>query len=532
MEKKKKNKRRTLFEVLAVMREYNVSSTANVHNIRMALEELGPTFVKMGQLIAAQSDLFPPELVDELRGLRDEVAPMTPEEVDQVLFEAYGKKEEEVFEYFDEEAHGSASISQVHHARLHTGEDVAVKIQRIGAPENMEKDLVFMRTLVRKIPFLRNNPYIELEEMVDELTRITHQELDFTHEAANLQRFRELNEDVAYTTCPAVYPEYTTQKVLVMEYIKGIHPTDRDALIREGYDLKEIAKKYVHSFFKQIFEDGFFQADPHPGNILISGGQIVWYDLGMMGEFSDRDRVSFIDTVESFITGDVAKCYDGFIRMCSFSRKIDKEGLYRDLGDIVTSINNIGLENIDINKELQGFLQLAKKYGARIDSSHTMMSRGIATVQGTITEICPEVDFYSEIKDYAIRLRLSEITKKKDRDIERLKKYLMFQKLKAMPENIANTIEEYSKGLAPIKMEMGITEKSQPFVKDIVRMIVDGFVIVALLVSSSIIILSGVRPLVYGIPLLGLIGYLLAGLRVAISIVRQLWKNRRNRRRR
>jgi ubiquinone biosynthesis protein len=160
------------------------------------------------------------------------------------------------------------------------------------------------------------------------------------------------------------------------------------------------------------------------------------------------------------------------------------------------------------------------------------MSRGIATVQGTITEICPEVDFYSEIKDYAIRLRLSEITKKKDRDIERLKRYLMFKKIKEVPENLANTIEEYSKGLAPIKMEMGISERSEPFVKDIVRMLVDGFVIVALLVSSSIIILSGVRPLVYGIPLLGLIGYLLAGLRIAISIIRQLWKNRRNRRRR
>ena len=148
--------------------------------------------------------------------------------------------------------------------------------------------------------------------------------------------------------------------------------------------------------------------------------------------------------------------------------------------------------DIYLNKEMQGFLRLAKKHGARINPAHTMMSRGIATVQGTITEICPEVDFYSEIKDYAIRLRLSEITKKKDRDIERLKRYLMFKKIKEVPENLANTIEEYSKGLAPIKMEMGIAERSEPFVKDIVRMLVDGFVIVALLVSSSIKT-SGVR---------------------------------------
>jgi ubiquinone biosynthesis protein len=524
MKNNRNENRRTIREVLTVLRKYNISANSDAHSIRLALEELGPTFVKLGQLITTQSDLFPLELVDELRGLRDEVAPMSAEEVDQVIFEAFGRNKESVFAYFDEEAHGSASISQVHHAVLKTGEDVAVKVQRIGVPESMDKDIAFLRRLVKRIPFLRKNPYIDLNEVINELQEITHRELDFTNEAKNLERFRELNEDVKYTTCPAVYPEYTKRTVMTMEYIKGIHPTDKEALIDAGYDLKEIARKYVYSFLKQVFVDGFFQADPHTGNIKISGGQIVWYDMGMMGEVSEHERISRIDTIESLISGDVAKCYDGLIKMCTFTRKYDKEELFKDVRDFTENIYYVGVENIDINLEVRKLMKLAKKHGARIDPSYTMMSRGMATVQGTITEICPELDFFSEIKQFAIDLRLSQYRKSKDKDIELLKKRLKLKKIKEIPENLADMVEAYSKGLVPIKIEMGIPEKTQPFIADIVKMIVDGIIIVALLVSSSIIILSGLKPLVFGIPALGFAGYVLAVLMILFNFAKRFIK--------
>lgn len=516
---------RTIGEVLGVLKKYQITADSDAHSIRLALEELGPTFVKLGQLLATQSDIFPAELCDELRELRDEVAPMTAEEVDSVIFDAYGKHKDEVFAYFEEEAHGSASLSQVHRAKLFTGEDVAVKIQRIGARQSMEKDIEFIRRLVRKIPFIRKNQFVDINDVIKELSEITHYELDFNHEAKNLQRFRELNEDVPYVSCPGVYPELTTDTVLVMDYINGFQLSDKKALDENGYDINEIGKKYVRSFFKQAFEDGFFQADPHTGNLKISGGKIVWYDLGMMGEFSERNRNSFLDVIEAFVTGDVAKGYDAYTGMCRFPEKIDKEALFRDVSDLVSSISKSGVEDLDIVMEMKKFMKLAKRHHARLDPTYTMLTRGMATVQGTINELFPEIDFLTEVKRLAIEFRISEArNRKKDRELEFLRRHAKRKKIGAIPENIAKMVEQYSKGLAPVNIEMGVPEKSQPFIMEIVRLMVDGFIIVALLISSSIIVLSGLKPLIWGMPLLGVIGYSIAVIMIFIHIIKRFLK--------
>ena len=522
MEKNKTKNKRSLGDFLAVIKKYNITLDSDPKSIRLALEELGPTFVKLGQLITTQSGIFPAELCDELRNLRDDVAPMTMDQVDQVIFEAYGKPKEEVFSYFDETPHGSASISQVHRARLITGEDVAVKIQRIGASENMKMDLVFLKRVARRLPFLRNNPYIDISEVLNELENITNKELDFTNEARNLERFYELNSDIEYVKCPEVYPEYAKPTVLVMEYINGIKITDKEALTANGYDLNEIGRKYIHSFMKQVVEDGFFQADPHTGNIKISGGQIVWYDLGMMGEFSDHERESLLNGVEGIITGDVMKLYETLTKLCIFRKKYDKEALFKDVNDYVEMIQNSGFENLDINLTFQQFLEIAKKHKASINPSQTMMSRGIATVQGTVTELFPDVNFFEEVKKYAISYKLSKIKKHGNEDLDVYRWIVKMKKISQIPENIADMVATYSKGLAPFKLEMGIPEKTQNFVKELTRMTLETIIILALLISSTMIVTSGIEPVVFGIPLLGLIGYSLSVLMVVINIIRKL----------
>ncbi len=526
METKKAPERRRKFsDFLAVIKKYDISAKSDAHTIRLALEELGPTFIKLGQLISSQSDVFPPELCEELGNLRDEVAPMPPEEVDQILFEAYGKKKEEVFAYFDEEAHGSASISQVHHARLMTGEDVAVKIQRTGAYENMEMDIAFLRRLVNHIPFLRKNPYVDVGDVLDELTEITHHELDFSNEARNLQRFHELNEDLKYVTCPKSYPELSSPKVLVMEYVKGIKISDQDALLAGGYDLTEIGRKYMHSFFKQLLTDGFFQADPHIGNLKIRGGQIVWYDMGMMGEFSESDKDALIGAIEGLATGDTTKVYDAVTHACVFRGKYDKEALFRDVSDFVNTVGRHGVENLDISKEIHKLMRITKTHHASFNPAYTMMTRAIATVQGTITRYFPGVNNFEEFKRFVISYQLNEVkNRKKDTDIERLKKLRTMKKITQIPENLANMVEQYSKGLSPVSIEMGVPEKSQGFILEIIRMLVDGLIIVALLVSSSIIVLSRLQPYIWGIPLLGFIGYSVALLMLLFHVIRAFRK--------
>ncbi|MBR1506535.1 MAG: AarF/ABC1/UbiB kinase family protein [Eubacterium sp.] len=515
---KNKNKR-SIGDFLAVIRKYDISLDSDPRNIRLALEELGPTFIKLGQLITTQSGIFPAELCDELRKLRDEVAPMTIEEVNQVIFDAYGKPKEEVFSYFDEEAHGSASLSQVHHARLITGEDVAVKIQRIGAPENMKKDLVFLRRVVRKLPFIKNNPYIDISEVLNELEAVTLKELDFTNEAKNLERFNELNSDIEYVKCPEVYPEYARTTVLVMEYIKGIKMNDKEALIAKGYDLNEIGRKYIRSFMKQFVEDGFFQADPHTGNIKISGGKIVWYDMGMMGEFSDHERESLLNGVEGIITGDVMRLYETLTKLCIFRKKYDKEALFKDVDDFVSTIQNSGFENLDINLTFQQFLDIAKRHNAAINPSQTMMSRGIATVQGTVEELFPDVNFFDEVKKFAINYKLEKVRKRSNKDIDAYKRIVKLKKISQIPENIADMVAVYSKGLAPVKIEMGIPEKTQDFVKNLVGMILESIILVALLISSTMFVTSGTGPNFKGVSVLGLVGYALSLLMIIIGAI-------------
>ena len=527
MEKNQTNQsnksKRTVGEVLAVLRKYDISQKSDAHSIRLALEELGPTFVKLGQLLATQSDVFPLELCGELRGIRDEVAPMTMEEIDRILLETYGKPKEEVFSYFEEEAHGSASISQVHRATLRSGEDVAVKIQRTGALESMQEDIAFIRSAAKKIPFLRKNPYMSINELVDELSEIAYNELDFTHEAANLIRFRELNEDVKYVSCPLVYQEYTKANVLVMEYIDGLKLSDKEALEEKGYDIDEIGQKYIRSYLKQVFEDGFFQAEPQQGNIKIRGGQIVWYDLGMMGEFTERNRNSFSDLIESFVTADAAKGYDAYMKMCTFPKKVDKEALFKDISELVDTISSADFEKLDMNQEMRELMRLAKKHNGRFDRTHTMVVRGIDTIKSTAEEVFPELDFFTEVKNYAVDLKMAESrNQKKDREIELLRKRAKLNKIKSIPENMASMVEQYSKGLAPVKLEMGVPDKTQPFITNIVRMLVDAFIIVALLVSSSIIVLSGMKPLVWGMPLLGFIGYSISILMIVINIIKRI----------
>ena len=528
MEKKRPKPKRKISDFLAVIRKYNISRNSDAHSIRLALEELGPTYIKLGQILSTRSDIFPSDLCAELSNLRDEVAPMPPEVVDKVIIDAYGKPKEELFAFFDDEARGSASISQVHRATLMTGEEVAVKVQRLGAREDMEIDIEFLRWLLRKIPFVRNNPYVDLGEVIDELHETTLKELDFKHEAENLERFYELNDEIQYATCPKVYSEFKSETVLVMEYVRGINISDRERLETEGYDMKEIGRKYVQSFLKQVFIDGFFQADPHIGNIKIRDGQIVWYDMGMMGEFRDNDKTNFVNVIEGIVTADNTKCFEAICRMAVFKKGYDREAFYKDIVEYVTDLQNLSSDKIDPNRELQKLFQIARNHKISFNPAHTIMSRGIITVDGTLNQYFPEVDFLEEIKRFAKDYMIARYRKKfEDRELDMLKKRATLKKIMQIPENLANMVEQYSKGLSPVKMEMGFPEKTQDFMLEMIRMILDALVVITLIICSSIVVTTGLKPIVWGMPLISLIGYSVAALMLVINLIKRLRKRKR-----
>ena len=272
---------------------------------RLTLEELGPTFVKIGQILSTRPDIFPNEYILELQKLQDDVKPEEYSTVKNVVESELGNTLEEIFLYFEEKPIASASLAQVHLAILKTGEKVVVKVQRPFVKEKMTADIAILKKLAPVINFTPTGSAMDAREVVEELSNATEKELDFENEMKNIEKFCENNEDVNFILCPKVYGKYCTDKIIVMDYIDGIKIDNMSILQEEGYDLKDIATKLTYNYFKQIFEDGFFHADPHPGNILIHENKIAYIDFGLMGQLDNNMKKKFNELLEAVVDRDV-----------------------------------------------------------------------------------------------------------------------------------------------------------------------------------------------------------------------------------
>ena len=260
----------------------------------MAVEELGPAWIKFGQILSNRPGLLPDALTEELTRLQDKVAPMTPEEVNRVIADSFGRPVSEVFQHFNPEPIGSASIAQVHLARLHNGEQVAVKIQRPGIEAMIRGDLILMRDLAALMN--RSGDYAKLRpvQLVEVFEKSILEELDFLAEQGHLLWFAEKFRDENNIKIPAVYQEYSTSKVITLEYLEGVNIRETDKLRELNCDLAFIARKGFEAYARQIFEWGYFHADPHPGNLLILPGNVIGIlDFGMVGRLNDRDRIYY-----------------------------------------------------------------------------------------------------------------------------------------------------------------------------------------------------------------------------------------------
>ena len=306
-EKAKIDNRERLKEITAVLRRHQVTRGVTPEKLRAILEELGPTYVKLGQIMSLHSDVLPQRYCDELMKLTSEVTPMPFETVEEVINRSYREDWRNIFASIDRDTLGSASIAQVHRARLIDGTDVIVKVERKGIYDIMARDIGLLKRAVNILPpvgGLKN--VVDLEMVLDELWSTAQEEMDFLKEAANMEEFTRNNQGVRYIRCPKLYHEYTTSRVLVMEYIGGCPVDDKETLLAEGYDLGEIGRKLVNNYIKQVMEDGFFHADPHPGNVKVMDGKIVWIDMGMMGRLSYRDRNLMAQAVRAIAVGDIA----------------------------------------------------------------------------------------------------------------------------------------------------------------------------------------------------------------------------------
>lgn len=504
------NKKR-LGQIISVLAKNDLVKGITPEKLRKIIEELGPTFVKLGQIMSMRNEILPAEYCKELEKLRADVKPMEFSEVKKVIEDEYGTELGEVFESFDSTPLGSASIAQAHFAVLKNGDKVVVKVQRIGIKDIMARDISLLRkaSKILKIAVNTGNA-LDFGMILDEMWTVTSQEMDFLIEARHAEEFYDFNKDIVYTTCPQIKHKYTTSKVLVMEYIQGVQIDDIDTLISMGYDLNDIGLKLADNYIKQIIDDAFFHADPHPGNIKIRGGEIVWIDLGMMGRLSNRDKQLFRSAIKAIVENDIDEIKTILLTLGNHKGRVNHVRLYSDISDMLTKYGSMSIGDMDLGNIIEEFLFLANTHGISMPKGMSMLSRGIITIEGVLSKLSPETNI---VQIMANRMS-SEILNNLDLSQEILNTgktlYGSVKKTVDIPGQLSDILKMTIKGQTKINFELTGSEEPLTSIDKMVNKLVICIINAGLLIGSSLICTTDMKLKLLGIPLIGVLGYAVA----------------------
>ena len=482
--------------------------------LRMALEDLGPTFVKLGQMLSTRPDLIPPEFVEEFKRLRDEVPPFPFGEARRIIEEEIGATLEEAFAEVDPEPLAAASIAQVHRARLHDGSRVVLKIQRPGIERVVSQDLAtlyLMAALVdRYVPEAR--PF-RLREIVDEFARTLRRELDFFLEASNTERFRQNFQEFRGVVIPAVRWEFTTRRLLVLEAIEGRRAEDPEALRDMGHDTSALARTLARAFLKQVFEDGLFHGDLHAGNVLVTpDGRIAFLDFGAVGYLSEEAQECLGHLFLAMITRDYAQMADGFIRLGSADETVDLRAFQRDLRELIEPYFGRPLKDLRVGHILREASQIAVRHRVRVPPDLVLLARSILTVESLGRDLAPDFVVLEEAVPFARKLLLRRADPRRQARIAYRTLRDLSDFLRALPGQVSRILQKLLEG----KLAVDFVHKGyEPLLAELDRSsnrLSFAMIVSALIIGSSLIVLAGRGPFVWDFPLLGILGFLVAGI--------------------
>jgi ubiquinone biosynthesis protein len=498
--------------MIARKRREKIDTLSRAERVRMVLEELGPTFIKMGQILSTRPDLLPVDVINELIKLQDHVPSFAFDDVKKIVQEELKSRLDEIFEFFEQEPLASASIGQVHRARLSSGEDVVVKIQRPGIGKIIEVDLEIMLHLAMLMErHLKGMEVYRPTRIIEEFSRTLEKELNFSIEASHMEQFsmQFINDSSVYI--PRVYNEYTTSKVLTMEYVNGIKASDVESLEKAGLDRAEIARRGFDLIMKQVFIHGFFHADPHPGNIFILPDNVICYlDFGMMGRIGRRMRETFSDLLESVVRRDEEKAAEALISLTTSDEESDIKALEKDIADFIAGHFYKSLAELDLGKLLQHLLEMAAKHHLTIPADIFVMIKALSTAEGLGRMLDPGFNAARQATPFMRRIHMERMHPKRIalEMIDAGKE--IFKLVKDVPGEVREILKQARKGRVKIEFEHRGLEPMMSTLDRISNRLAFAIVLASLVVGSSLIVLSNIPPKWHDIPVIGLIGFLVA----------------------
>ena len=509
-----------LREMVEVLRARDIVHGITPEKLRLILEDLGPTFVKLGQIMSMRPDFLPQEYCDELMKLQTEANPLPFSVIEKVIEQEYQRRWTRIFRSIDEEALGSASIAQVHCAVLLDGEKVVIKVQRPGVHDIMSKDIVLLKRAAGILKILGPaQDVVDFSMVLDELWAIAKQEMDFVMEANHIEEFRHANQDADFVSCPKVYRHLTTQHVLVMEYVDGIQIDDVAGLKAAGIDVRRIGERLGENYVKQIVEDGYFHADPHPGNIWVRGGKIVWLDLGMMGRLSNKDRAAIRKAIFALAQHDVFEMKAAVLSLGVPQERIDHARLYQDIDALIAQYGDLDFRSLKMGILSRQIMNVLRSHHIAIAPGISMFCRGVMTIEGVMRLVCPEVSFV-EIFARSMELSFAKgFNWREEAGKAKREGYILLRKSLQLPEQISDILKMTLSGQTKVNLELTGADEPLARLNKMINKLIIALLSAALLLGSSTICTTQMTPKIMEIPFLGVLGYLAA---IVLS-ARLLW---------
>lgn len=492
--------------------------------VRRSLEELGPTYIKLGQILATRVDVFPPEWIVEFEKLQSNVPALPEADVQPLVEGALGRPLTEVFAEFDMAPIGAASIAQVHRAVLHDGTEVAVKLRRPGIADKIEADLRILGYLARliELEFPDARRY-QPNEIVQQFAKALRRELNLATEARNMERFAEHFADDPNIIVPKVYWDDTNAAVNVQDFIDGIPAKRLDEIDAAGLDRKLLARRGADAVLKMILIDGFFHADPHPGNVFfLPDNRIVFIDFGMTGKLSHERRDELADLLAALSRRDERGVFDVLIEWTG-NAMVDEDMLRSDIADFMYEYEGLTLAELDLSRLINDIMALMREHSIVLPADLSMLFKALITLEGFARQLDPAFQMVNHLTPFVRKIILDRYTPKALLAKGGRGVLDFVDMIGGLPRDVVRLAKEMRRGKFRIDIDVKRLDRFGYQIDKSANRLTMGIVTGCLIIGSSIVMTVKAGPMLFGLPLFGFLGFMVAFFN-SMWLIASIWR--------